>query len=287
MAPKTRRHDGLIQERRPFAAESGAFTHDAIYRMPAAFGPAPGPRNLPIDRRHLKFVREATMLTVTAFSDGHALTRLLPAGLRLEGEPRIEVGIASLSNIGWLAGRGYNLIAVTIPVTYDGDEQLNGGFVAVMWENLADCLLTGRDELGAPKIFADIPPLRRIDGSVSGEASWEGFGFFRIEGAAFQPADPPAPSPTIFHKYIPRTGALGDSEVDALTVTGPDGASVQLRASLKGRGSFSFNPARWEDMPTQYLIVDTLASLPILGFGDAWLIESSGGGDLSGQRPLR
>jgi hypothetical protein len=40
-------------------------------------------------------------------------------------------------------------------------------------------------------------------------------------------------------------------------------------------------------MPTQYLIVNALADLPLREFGPGVLVESSGGGDASGQRRLR
>jgi hypothetical protein len=40
-------------------------------------------------------------------------------------------------------------------------------------------------------------------------------------------------------------------------------------------------------MPTQYLIVNALAELPLTEFGPATLVEIRGGGDVSGQRRLR
>jgi len=40
-------------------------------------------------------------------------------------------------------------------------------------------------------------------------------------------------------------------------------------------------------MPTQYPIVSALAALPLDEFGPAVLTETAGGGDGSGQRPLR
>ena len=62
-------------------------------------------------------------------------------------------------NIGWLAGHGYNGITVAIPTQHHSAPQgwLRGNFLPVGWENLAAPLLTGREELGCARIYADIP----------------------------------------------------------------------------------------------------------------------------------
>ena len=60
----------------------------------------------------------------------------------------------------------------------------------------------------------------------------------------------------------------------------------QVRSALQGSGQFAFSPVTWEEMPTQYPIVNALAALPLAEFGQAMLVESSGGGDGSGQRRL-
>ena len=122
------------------------------------------------------------------------------------------------------------------------------------------------------KRHADNVELSRIDLSAADFASVD---------------EPPAPQPMMFNKYIPRTGEWGTADVDYFTVTAPDGPTPQLRSASVGVGRFSFHRARWEDMPTQYPIVNALADLPLEEFGPAWLIETSGGGDVSGQRRLR
>lgn len=261
---------------------------DPFYRMPTSFGPSLGPRNLPMDKRHLRYCRDATSLVVCARTEAEPLSRLLPAGFQLNMPARIEVGLAYYRNIGWLAGRAYNLLALRIPVLFQGRGGcVQGGFVPLMWENRADCLLTGRDELGVAKIYAEIPDLQSSGDGLCAEASWDGFRFFELTARAFTPAAPPATDgPMFFHKYIPRTGSLHEADVDCITVTGPDGGTVSIRSAQKGVARFSFFPARWEDMPTQYPIVNALAALPLLEFEGAWLIESSGGGDLMGQKVI-
>jgi hypothetical protein len=259
-----------------------------MFRMPVSFGPAPGPRNLPQAHRRRRYEKNALTLTLSAATDREPLAALLPPGFAIEGEPRIEVSLIVLTNIGWLAGRGYNIVMVRIPARWSGQEMVTGYFVPVLWESLADPILTGRDELGWPKIFADIPAPVNEAGRWSASASWEGFTFLDIEASDFVAGMDPAPaSSTMFHKSVPRTGEWGEAEIDYLTVTAPDGPKPAVKSASRGAGCFEFHPARWEDMPTQYPIVNALAALPLREFGPATLVETSGGGDVSGQRRLR
>jgi hypothetical protein len=260
-----------------------------MYRMPVGFGPAPGPRNLPESQRHRRFDKTAVLLTLSAATEADPLAALLPRGATLVGEPRLEIVVTLLSDIGWLAGRGYNIVMVRIPACWQGEEQASGHFVPVVWENLADPILTGREELGWPKIFADIPAPDEGDGRMRGSASWDGFRFFEFAaedlGAAPLPQETAAPM--IFRKYIPRTGEWGTAEIDQMTIVEPGPPAPEVRSCRVGSGRFSFVRARWEDMPTQYPIVNALAALPLRDFGPAVRLETSGGSDVSGQRILR
>lgn len=259
-----------------------------MYRMPVTFGPAPGPRNVPASQRHRRYDKTTQTLTLSAATDPDMLARLLPPGFAIAGEARLEVSLLVLSDIGWLAGRGYNIAMVCIPARWLGEEDVSGYFVPVLWESMADPILTGREELGWPKIFAQIPVPAINAGRWHATASWEGFAFLDIEARDFAPGEAPAPAgPMMFHKYMPRTGDWGEADVDHFTVTSPDEPAPQIKSASRGNGRFQFHPARWEDMPTQYPIVNALAALPLSNFGPATLVETSGGGDVSGQRRLR
>jgi len=265
-----------------------ALTLGAMYRMPTAFGPAPGPRNLPSEKAHLRYSKDIVTLGAVALTDAKLLARLLPDRCTLEGEPRLDVSVMYLTNIGWLAGRGYNIVSVRIPAVFEGEQDLvRGCFCPVMWESMTDPILTGREELGFPKINAEIPAATVFDGTWRGAACWEGYRFFDIEAGAFKaPTAPPAESgPMFFHKYIPKTGEWGMPEVSCMTVTGTE-APPKVHSAEVGTGRFTFHSARWEDMPTQYSIVNTLAALP-LEMREAYLVKTSGGGDVSSQRIVR
>src|SRR5262245_20278887 len=115
--------------------------------MPVVFGPAPGPRNLPRGKEHLRYRSETTAITISARTTSEALARQLPPRFRVGDNPVLSVTIACLRNLGWLAGRGYNVVRVTFPVVFEGDDGTVGGsFVPVMWENMADPIVTGRED---------------------------------------------------------------------------------------------------------------------------------------------
>jgi len=259
-----------------------------MFRMPVSFGPAPGPRNLPEPQRHRRYDKNTLTLTLSARTDPVALGRLLPSGFTIEHPAQIEISLLVLTDIGWLAGRGYNIAMIRIPARWSGEEEISGYFVPVLWESMAEPILTGRDELGWPKIFADIPAPVIEHGHWRASAAWEGFTFLEIDSWDFMAGDVPAPAqPMMFHKYMPRTGEWGEVDLDYMTVTSPDGPAPRVRSVSVGAGEFTFRRARWEDMPTQYPIVNALADLPLRDFGPALLVDSSGGGDASGQRKLR
>ncbi len=258
-----------------------------MFRMPVSFGPAPGPRNVPPAHRDRRYDKNSLTMTLSAVTDADTLGRLLPAGFELEMPARLEVCLLLLSDIGWLAGRGYNIVMVRIPARWQGRETVSGHFVPVVWESMAEPILTGRDELGWPKIYAEIPAPVQEESFWRAHAAWDGFRFLEMSASGMVPANErPAALPMMFHKYVPRTGAWGEAEVEYFTVTSSDGPAPEVRAVRRGAGRFCFNRASWEDMPTQYLIVNALAALPLEEFGPATLVESSGGGDGSGQRRL-
>ena len=259
-------------------------------RMPAGFGPTAGPRNLPARAEHLRYAGERTSVIGTAWTDPHALARLLPPRFRLDGEARLSVSVQELRNLGWLAGRGYQLVMVSIPAVFEGERTtLAGKFVAAVWENLTEPIITGREEIGYPKLYSDIHgPNRLDDGYVCG-ASWQGHRFFDLRIHDLRPvANPPQAGPVLVRRYLPRAFQSG-AEVDQILAIGggrraaPDGRSPELavKSVEAGNVTFAFHSARWEDMPTQYHVVNALAELPLHEFEAGFVVERTGQDDLS------
>jgi hypothetical protein len=95
-----------------------------------------------------------------------------------------------------------------------------------LWEGLPDAVLTGREELGFPKLFADIPEpaIDRQRGSAGGKASWFDHTFCQIglTGLRAAPGERKLPGgggPHMWFKYMPRTGTSGGLGADIAYVT--------------------------------------------------------------------
>ncbi len=268
------------------------------YRAPRAFGPAPGPRNIPFSQRERVGLPDqiTTSLAVTLAADGDELTRLLPPHTRLVGPAALTVTATRFENLLWLAGRGYPILTVTFPVEYTGpstDEALAGMYLAVLWEGLADPVTTGREELGFPKLFANISSPRLGDlapeGNADAEASWDGFRFFDLSATGLQDApldQHTPPTGTIVHRYVPTLGAQHQADIEHLVYHprskfNPKRPTVTDRRT--GAGRFSFRHAQFSDMPVQYTVVNTLAALSLADIGTATLTRTTAGsGNVAG-----
>src|SRR5476649_2746161 len=95
-----------------------------MYRMPTVFGPSAGPRNLPSRREAYRYIKNTTVVAVSALSEAAAIASLLPPRCRLAGEPIVTVTMMYLTSIGWLAGRGYNIAEVWFKnIVFEGEEE--------------------------------------------------------------------------------------------------------------------------------------------------------------------
>ena len=240
------------------------------YRMPRVFGALPGPRNVPKDKQELPNRQRNIVVSVSMRADEAALAELLPPNCTLHGEPIMTVTIMYFYNIGWLAGRGYNMISVGLPIAHQSASRglLNGNFTAVVWENMADPIITGREELGFAKLYAEIPDPVMLGNACTGHAGWMGFPFLRLELSDLVETshDLPPMQGQFHYKYIPRTGRLGEPDVEYLEYAAPDGPAtgyggLKVQRRLKGAGDVRFHHARWEDAPFQYPILNALADI--------------------------
>jgi hypothetical protein len=241
------------------------------YRMPRVFGALPGPRNVPRDKQNLPDNQTELVIGVTALTDAKLLQELLPPDCTLDGEPLLTVSMTFKSNIGWLAGRGYSILRTSFRIAYESKARgrLTGNFIPVLWENLADPIMTGREELGYAKIYAEMPGPVVIGGNYSAVATWQGFRFFEIETSELSETSAPSePSGAFHYKFVPRTGSLGEADAAYLEYAPPNQLAtgyggLQVTRRMLGRGSFKFHRARWEDVPFQYPIINALAALPV------------------------
>ena len=276
------------------------FEKGKMYLMPTHFGPMAGPRQGPDDARfECRDNPRSTSYSVSFLTNPDQLQSLLPDGFALHGDPVVTVDQTHMKEIEWLAGRGYNVMGVTFPVTYTGTrDRALGPFLTVLWENLTDPILTGREQLGFAKIYCELPDPAVCRGETHVTASWLGYRFLDMKLRNMQPvaaADyPPAPAPRsdgvltgqLHYKYIPRTGDWDQADVAYATLTPAAGSNRQVTAMWRGDGTVQFHHARWEDMPTQHMIVSAFHQLEIREYRGATITQAVGGKDLSDQRRL-
>ncbi|QCI13501.1 acetoacetate decarboxylase [Pseudomonas putida] len=272
------------------------------YRMPVVFGPAPGPRQKADGTMWTADetgIMQAQWMTVKYRTERASLERILPPGFELRGEPEVHVSLAYFNNLYWLAGRGYGILNVEVPAVYTGkSERIEGAFCPVLFEGIPDAIMTGREELGFPKLFAEIPKLaiNHQAGTAGGEASWFDFRFFQMElqGLKETHGDKKLPGPggaALFYKYLPRTGSSGSGGCDVAYVTTsqplPDAegdsspikfSDANFRKWTAEAGSVAWNRATFEQLPTTFHIINGLADLENLEFLGAEMIEFSAPG---------
>jgi len=277
------------------------------YFMPTHFGPVFGATSLcsavgegpKFDYRD----SEATTVTVRFLTNDEQLEALLPGGvgLELDGTPMVSVMAVYQKNIAWLAGRGYNILGVSFPVVFNGEkDHVRGDFLLVLWQNLADPIIVGREELGYSKIYAELPEPWVLNGETHCTASWLGFKFLdmKLRNMVQVPLPKPVTEPAaetgqpaweghLHFKYIPRTGEWGNTDVAYVTLSSSDTPYAQMKESWHGEGTVEFHKATWEDLPTQFRIVNAFHNLEIRQYLGASIVKSTGGyGDLSRTRIL-
>ena len=164
----------------------------------------------------------------------------------------------------------------------------------VLWENLTDPIITGREELGFSKIYFALPEPHIFADTATATANWMAFQFMQMELSGLVEGSSKAPKPaleqsdgTLHYKYMPRTGEWGTADAEYAVLTPASGSNSRVIEQWSGSGEVQWNRARWEDLPTQYNIVNGIADLEVREWLGATVTKTIGAKDLSDQRILR
>ncbi len=196
-------------------------------------------------------------------------------------------------NVAWLGGKDYTSFGLYVHgvqyVKKDGSV-INGTYLPVLFENLSDAIVLGREELGMPKVFCDIETSRQGH-SYSVEASWGGATFARIELDDLSEDDDPsaedgtlggeADDGILTYRYIPAVGEPGKADAEyACVMPHDEGAKIQ-KAPVKAvsrttRASIKIHAQDWEILPTLHHITSVLAEIPIYSILGAKVVEGTG-----------
>jgi hypothetical protein len=268
------------------------------YLMPTHFGPMCGPRHSEQGCLHPRPDQRSIELYTMGFrTSPAAIEALLPPRFSLAGEAVVTLAMVYMTNIAWLAGRGYNTLGATVPARFEGDkDRVDGPFQLILWENLPEAILTGRDQLGFAKLYCDLPPPRRDGPRTILEASWQGHRFFEAETAGWTPERASSPAPDaqgeaagiLNLRYVPDVGDNSRPRIVETTLTPflPDTPATIVERST-GTARLSFRETRWADMPTQHRIVEGLRALPVHEMLPATYVRGVGACDALGTRVLR
>ena len=274
---------------------SYSFRPDRFYRMPTHFGPSLGPRQGLEGRRYANIETSRDLSIQATFeANSSQLEKLLPPGFRLREPNVVSLNFTYSKDIEWLAGRGYNVFGVSVPATFQGKEDtVNGDLLLVLWENMADPIITGREDLGFAKVYCELPEPQFIGDDVTCRASWDGCQFASLQLSGLKeisPQDLPTSPPSdgiLSYKYIPKTSAPGEADVEYPVLTPASCPNVIIdQAMLAKSATGHFRQSTWEELPTLVHIVNTLSELTLGTCVEATLIKSHGGKDLSDQRIL-
>ncbi|OEC88315.1 MULTISPECIES: acetoacetate decarboxylase family protein [Methanobacterium] len=246
---------------------------DFTYLMPAHFG---GGKFDP----EAKLTQKSTALLIRYETDQKLLENYIPEGFELSA-PEIQVAFNKFTEINWMQGGHYNLIDVSAPVRFNGkNEQLDGNYSLVVWENNTAPILGGREQTGIPKIFADIEDLHVLKPHYATTASYAGNTFLNMNfeatgeltGDEFEQAKAQSSSlNTIGWRYIPKIGAPG-AELSQFILY-PQG--MEMETAQIGNARLKWTEMTPMQNPVQFHIINSLAALPIKRIINALFSEGS------------
>ncbi|KAB8251155.1 hypothetical protein BDV35DRAFT_399966 [Aspergillus flavus] len=280
------------------------------YRQPTVFGPMPGPRQDFWGRSRAAASTKAKFCTASIrFKTSRTLLKnLLPSSsYSFTGMGSVAYATFSqttLDGLDWLAGGGYNHFGLYIHgVQYkSADGQITeGSYLPVLFEDLADPILSGREELGFPKVFSSIDVNRRRH-SYHVTASWRGgvWGRLNLTGLEEKSEEETqtngstkTPPNLLLHRYMPSVGkdrkGTPEAEYPVVVDSAEDLTVVPSRITRELRATdarLEIDGLDWNQLPTLHHIVSRLAEVPVYQVIEAKVVEGEGVADVSSARRI-
>jgi len=287
----------------------------AVYRrMPVAFGPCPGPRQDGFGRPHgghgERTFTKASIMFKTSRPYLQSLLPPTPSG-SFRFRPRsttftfASIFITTVGNMSWLGGGGYTHAGLYLHdveyVKQDGTI-VYGTYLPVMFENLADPILSGREELGMNKVYCEIDVEENQD-SYSARFSWRGTEFFHAQVDEMSPEQPlitegvPADAVAedyglLTYKYVPATGEPGKADVEYACVIPHAEEAKVARQTVQSMlwahrlPRVRFEARDWKSLPTLHHVSSALAAMPIYAFVFAKVEKGLGVADMASCRRI-
>lgn len=281
---------------------------NVYWRMPVAFGPAPGPRQDIWGNPRPSLAQTFLTASIKFKTSRTFLQNLFPTeSFKFKSPGSVayaSFSTTTLGNMTWLGGGGYNHFGLYIhgvQYTKKDGTTIDGTYMPLLFESLTDPIVSGRDELGMPKVYCAIDIHRRAS-SYRMAASWQGAKFcdFTLEG--LQTVDPSAEKGTIggeadygilVHRYIPAVGRemKGKADAEYSVVVPHEEESKVVPSTVKKvekpmKASVKFDSLDADALPTLHHIVSVLADIPIYEVVGSKIVEGTGVPDVSSARRI-
>lgn len=253
------------------------FDNSKIYLMPPYFGGSDS---------HDAISADVTALNFTIVTDGKRLANYLPTGFTLL-KPELNISYLQQREVAFMAGGAYNLINIAVPARFSGNnDQLDGSFTLVVWENDTRPITGGREQSGQPKTYANIQDLQKFDNNYFSNTTYQNNTFLQLGFSNPQP---------ISEKELAQLNA----QVSNINVFGwrymPEvaGPGAELSQPVLYPQSQKFTSACWgdgtvnwtkipynrnaylSDIIIQANIIEQLADLPVISMGPALMTKGS------------
>jgi hypothetical protein len=253
------------------------------YRQPLSFGPSPGPRQ-PLNQAPgtVSTSRQHQVVHTVRFKTSKTYLRTLFPNKRFSfiapgTFAQASIVCTDLHNLAWLGDTGYRYCALYLHgVRYtkaDGGH-VDGTFLPLIFEDHPDPIVTGRDELGAPKWGCTIESSDPSPSSKKFTLSWRGTTFGTVELNDLVPAadgegdgkaeSSSGPQPTITEegilmwRYVPSVGEPGRADAEYAVLDAHQAASDDAGHRPEG-------DKQQADDPASRFVTQRRAEL---GFGD-------------------
>jgi len=285
------------------------FKEGRFYLMPVMFGPASTPRATIDGQKCYVANPQGTQYNhyrVVYETNADKLENILPKGFSLNG-PYVVVSFSAIRNVAFMAGRGYEIVSIEIPVHFKGEkDEVTGFFEPVLWENHGDNCIIGREQTGFNKIFGDIQTPIETAGIIRGSVGTWGFKFMEMTLDITRESESLDELNSILfnqnnegrlhYKYIPRTGEpWTEADADYITFspskwnhpTDYDISKLPRPAIQTCKGEVTWYRPEWREAPTQSHIIQYLHDLEIKRYVGAVKHTLNSANDLRNQRILR
>jgi len=236
------------------------------YRMPLLMGPMFESASPP------RFAyREVDVLALQYLTRPAAVAALLPEPYVPADKPLVTVLLSENNGLDFMAGAGYRLAAFQVAARFEGErDHVEGDYILVMFENQTWPIVGGREDLGVPKVFADISALRVFpDGRTTCSVSLWGHLLFSVEVPPLRRQSAIARAvatrrmnarPWLAYKYIDSLD--GPPDADYPTITQNDTRIDELWLGKRGR--VRLGDAGRDDIVYMRPVLDALSTLEMV-----------------------